>query len=109
MINNTSLANSYNRHLRINLENVNWTPYRQVKTGEIPLDSSKYYLLNDHDMFELYEKVSNEYLRWDLNVLNGKVYEYNEKLFTKHSQDITNLDMFDTFINDYKAAKEIYD
>lgn len=109
MINNTSLANSYNRHLRINLENVDWTPYRQVKSGEIPLDSSKYYLLNDHDMFELYEKVSNEYLRWDLNVLNGKVYEYNEELFTKHSQDITNLDMFDTFINDYKAAKTIYD
>ena len=109
MINTSNLDPSYDKHLAINLENVDWTPYRLVELGEIPEEGKTYYKLNDHDVFELYEKTSNKYLNWDLNVSNGVVYEYKTEIFDAHSNDIINLDMFDTFINDYAEAKSVYD
>ena len=109
MINTSNLDPSYDKHLAINLENVDWTPYRLVELGEVPEEGKTYYKLNDHDVFELYEKTSNKYLNWDLNVSNGIVYEYKTEIFDAHSNDIINLDMFDTFINDYAEAKSVYD
>jgi hypothetical protein len=75
MIDNPSLdLGKYDKHLAINIENVKWTPYRLVEVGETPDVNNTYVLLNDHDAFVEYAKVSGEYPKWDLNVLNGKVY-----------------------------------
>lgn len=109
MIANTRLDDSYDRHLYVNLENVEWTPYRQMEEGEIALPDGVYYLLNDHDELKPYNKVSNEYPQWTLNVLNGKVFEYQASKFNGHESDIISLDMFDEFINDYQEAKDVYD
>jgi hypothetical protein len=54
MIAKTNLNPAYDKHLAVNLENVHWTPYRLVETGEIPEESKVYYKLNDHNTFELY-------------------------------------------------------
>lgn len=109
MIAKTNLNPIYDKHLAVNLENVHWTPYRLVEVGETPEEEAVYYKLNDHNTFDLYQKISNEYPNWELNVANGSIYEYQATTFTGHQNDIVNLDMFDTFINDYSTAKEVYD
>lgn len=109
MITNTNLSEAYDKHLSINLEKVDWTPYRLVEAGEVAENDSVYYLLNDHGSLVAYNKVSNEYPNWTLNVLNSKVYEYIASKFTNHINDITDLSLLDTFIDDYSEAKEIYD
>jgi hypothetical protein len=48
MHNNASVdANA--KKIAINLENVNWTPYRLIEIGEMPEDGKTYVLKNDHD------------------------------------------------------------
>lgn len=109
MIHNENLSSAYDKHLAVNLDKVNWTPYRLVEAGEVALDDSVYFLLDDHDTLQPYAKVSNEYPNWELNILNSKVYEYIEDKFTGHQNDITDLSLLDTFINDYALAKGVYD
>lgn len=105
------LNSSFDKHLSVNLEKVKWTPYRLVEVGENPVDGAVYLQLNDHDILVSYDKQSNEYPQWELKVLNGKVYEDRSQSaeFAGHLNDITNLDLLDTFINDYKVAKGVYD
>lgn len=110
MINNADLdLGKYDKHLAINVENVKWTPYRLVEVGETPDMNNTYVLLNEHDAFVEYALVSGEYPKWDLNVLNGKVYQLNTELLAKSGNVIPDLSLLDIFINDYKTAKEVYD
>ena len=109
MIVNNNLDSKYDRHLSINLENVDWTPFRQVSPGEVPLDDSIYYIKNDHDELKLYAKTSGEYIKWTLNVANGLVYEYNSELFEANQNVITNLNILDIFLDDYIDAKTLWD
>lgn len=112
MIANTNLSTDFDKHLAVNLENVDWTPYRQVEYGESPVETAVYYLLNDHDKLGVYNPIvpnTIEYSNWDLNTANGKVFEYNNDLFIAHKNDITSLEIFDTFIEDYQRAKDLWD
>ena len=110
MINNSELdTGKFDKHLAINIEGVQWTPYRLVEIGEVAEEGKAYKLLNDHDEFIDYSKVSGEYPQWTLNVLNEKVYELNTELLATQNNTITDLSVLDTYINDYRAAKEIYD
>lgn len=112
MISNEQLSSDFDKHLAINIENVDWTPYRQVEYGEAALENAVYYLLNDHDNLVLYTPTvanTTEYENWALNTANGKVYEYDSELFNAHQNDITDLNILDTFINDYKEAKTLWD
>jgi len=49
MQNNAGLLSSYDKHLDINLIEVDWSPFRQVEVGEIATSTGSYYILNDHD------------------------------------------------------------
>ena len=109
MIANSNLGIEYDKHLSINLANVDWTPFRLVEAGEVPESGVSYYKLSDHGTLDLYEKVSNEYPKWNLNVTNGIVYAYREDIFNKYQNTITDLSIFDKFINDYQTAKDVYD
>lgn len=109
MIANKNLDAKYDRHLSINIEEVDWTPYRQVAKGETAVAESVYYLENDHGELKAYEKVSNEYPNWRLNVANGKVFEFLADVYNKNKDAITSLDTLDVFIDDYKRAKTLWD
>ena len=71
MQNNSTLdVSKYSRELRLNLENVHWSPYRKVEYGEVIVTGATYYKLKDNYTFETYAPG----MSWDMDTLNGKVY-----------------------------------
>ena len=92
------LENGYNKELRINMENISWTPYRLVQAGELPVTGATYVKKTNHYTFETYTYSS---ATWDADTLNGKIYEYDSTLFNANKDVITNLDMLDKFIASY--------
>lgn len=85
-----------NNELKINLKQIDWTPYQQVPYGEAQ-GSGPYYRLNDHSMYDLYEE--NDATLWNELTLNGRIYT---KDLTRDTSIITSLDLLDKFIADYQ-------
>ena len=93
-----NLDSGYNKRLSLFLEDVNWTPYRLVGKGELPDSKLKYVKKTEHYTFDhTYTPDAN----WDSDVLNGRIYEYDEANFLANQNVLTNLDMIDTFIDSY--------
>lgn len=93
-----NLDSGYNKRLSLFLEDVNWTPYRLVGKGELPDSELKYVKKTEHYTFD------HSYIpdaNWDSDVLNGRIYEYDEANFLANQNVLTNLDMVDTFIDSY--------
>ena len=87
-------------YLKIQMNNVHWSPYTVVPYGETYDNSISYYKLNDHSKFEPYtEGLSG----WENGTLNEKIYTYDS---TANKELITNLDMFDLFLADMEAVKD---
>ena len=89
--------------LSINLENVNWSPYRQITSGEIYIsaDAANYKRLNGHYQLENYTYNADT---WDDDVVNGNIYLYNNAVYQQNSNVITNLDLLDLYIDSYIEA-----
>lgn len=88
-----------NNILRVNLTNVQWTPYTLVPYGEAQNLNTTYYYLTDHSTYEEYEGTSPT--DWNSYTLNEKIYTFNE---TAPKELITSLDILDTFRTDYSSA-----
>lgn len=85
--------------LRINMEEVNWSPYVAVEIGA-PYDNTEtYYELTDHSTFVPYTfGGANE---WVTKTLNQKIFTYDS---TKDETVIPSIALLNEFINDYETA-----
>ena len=92
----------YDKNLAINLENVNWSPYVRVDSGDpyITEDSSLYFKDNGHNQLLPYSYDSST---WTTDTANGVIYVYHEELNTR---DITDLEsVLGVIIDSYLEAK----
>ena len=86
--------------LRINLENVEWSPYKLVEPGT-PYDPSEtYYRLTDHSTFTNFTFSNAD--EWTNLTLNEKIFTY---VANESSVLINSLSVLDKFIEDYDEAK----
>lgn len=84
---------------RINLEDVDWSPYKQVESGT-PYDSTtRYYKLTEHSTFVSYNFTSNSV--WNEDTLNEKIFTYDSTESAK-AEVIDSLEMLDKFIYQYE-------
>ena len=89
--------------VNIGMIDVKWTPYTQVEYGET-YDSNKasiYKILNSHGTYDNY---TYEPTTWDSDTLNGVIYTYDETAAINTIQDLS---LFDRFITEYEADKEL--
>ncbi len=94
-------ANAAGVRLKIDYENINWCPYRQLSIYDNydTENSDKYFQATDHSRFIPY--VFTNAQDWMQLLKNGKIYYY------EHSDDesiITSLDLLDFFIQDYEEG-----
>lgn len=101
MQNNAELSAKFNKELRINMEKVQWSPYRLVGDGEEPIEGASYALKTEHYTFEPYTVDNN----WNNHTLNSRVYEYDA---TAKKDTITSLDMLDKFIASYNSDENYF-
>ena len=88
------LGSGREKQLHIKMTEVNWTPYVQVEYGEDKATGVSYFLLTDHSTYIDYPANRN----WAEDTLNGLVYTKNLNV---PSNRITDLSLFDTFLEDY--------
>ena len=102
VMSNDALA-GYKKTLGINLEDVNWSPYFRVDSGD-PFDNAKadlYYKDNGHNKLVKY---NYDLETWAVDTSNGVIYLLDE---SKHTNHIANLEILKKIIDNYKEA-EIY-
>ena len=85
--------------LKVQMNNVHWSPYTVVAHGESYDSSVTYYKLNDHSYFEEYTEGT---AGWDNGTLNEKIYTYDP---SANKSTITDLSMFDLFLDDRADAE----
>jgi len=86
--------------LRINLENVEWSPYKVVEPNTPYNANETYYYLTDHSTFTRYTFVNAD--EWTNLTLNERIFTY---VPNEDSTLITSLSVLDKFIADYEEAK----
>lgn len=97
----------YNPNLYIDLLDVNWSPYRLVAYGEVPVDGKTYVMKTDHYSFR--EMTSAERAKWETHTLNGVVYEYDTTFAgSSHANTITDLSLLDAFIASFESDEQYF-
>lgn len=103
MMNTIELRDRENKtktiRLRLNLEDIKWSPYITVEYGTAYNPSTTYYRLTDHSTFVRYNFESAD--EWNNLTLNEKIFTYEEN---EKSNLITSLSFLDKFISDYTRA-----
>lgn len=86
--------------LKIDYENINWCPYRQLSVYDDydSVNSDKYFQATDHSTFVPYTFNSED---WYQLLKNGKIYYYEQ---SDDEGIITSLDVLDFFIQDYEEG-----
>lgn len=102
---NAGLSTDYSKRLAINLENVDWTPYRLVESGEVRNAAATYVAKTDHYTFEDYTYVNDSI--WNRDTLNGRIYEYNASK-AESAKLITDLSMLDEMIASYLSVDNYF-
>lgn len=97
-----TVADGYSKQLSINLENVDWSPYKVVEYGEPYITSTGYFYDNGRYKFTPYVYVDND--KWEADTLNSRIYTFNSEEFTREQTTIADLSVLDTFINSYENA-----
>ena len=95
------------KELAINLKEVNWSPYSVVEYGETWDENKASLYFRDNSRFQL-EPYIYEETTWEAGTKNGKIYLIDNDYFADNANIITDLNIFDTFINTYNAAVEYY-
>lgn len=103
MQNAETLAAGLDKVLRINLQNVNWSPYRQVSNGEIYISTNQYH--KDNGRYKLIPYTYNAET-WDDDVLNGRIYQYTPSVY--EPTVVTDLNILDIYIQSYLDAVEYF-
>lgn len=101
------LGRDKNPALAINLKNVNWSPYSVVEYGESYDESKAELYFRDNSRFQLEPYTYGE-STWEAGTKNGKIYLIDNDYFNKNKNVITDLSIFDTFINAYNTAVNHY-
>lgn len=86
---NVNLTDDYSPQLRINLERINWTPYRLIEYGEVPF---KVILLNEdtyRDDGTYYEFVDGKYVPSTDGFSISRVYYYIPYTYVKKTDHYT--------------------
>ena len=91
--------NSEGTRLRINLEDVEWSPYIAVEPNAPYNSSERYYRLTDHNTFVEYSFANGA--EWSNLTLNEKIFTYNGN---PDQSLITSTEMLDMFISDYEQG-----
>lgn len=91
-------------NLRISVENANWTPYQQLEIDAVYDSSKTYYERTNYGTYNEYDKSTVTPSKWQLDLLNGIVYEANGL----GQSPITSLAMLDRFIADYDNKSLAY-
>lgn len=86
---NETLSSGYSKKLLLNLENINWSPYRKVEIGEVAVEGKTYHKRTEHCTFTTYTPGSN----WDKDILNGYIYEFDPTVDTSVLKDMSFFDM----------------
>lgn len=92
-----------NANLAINLKEVDWTPYKVVEYGESYNAEKADLYYRDNSRFGL-SKYTYEEATWEPGTKNGKIYLYDDSIISP----ITDLSIFDTFIEKYQDAVNYY-
>lgn len=110
-VRNDSTVSYEEKKLRINLTKVDWSPYNAIEYGTPYFsDQAKFYYYDD-GRNGLVRYTRNPDLSWEEDTKSGLVYMIKEKYrdadgnLIDSPDFITNLDIFDTFINTYESAK----
>lgn len=85
--------NNATRFLRIDVEDANWTPYKQLELDAVYDDQKAYFYRNDNCTYTEYTYSSS----WNRDLLNGRLYEANGQ----GRSPISSLAMLDRFIADF--------
>lgn len=88
------VENTANKSLRINLTDVQWSPYIKLGAGATQSSSEEYYYVNDNNTFSPYSNTNS----WTTDVRSGKVYKKIDSTSTKNI--ITDLSLLDTILQD---------
>ena len=91
LINQTK--NNPNQDLKINMINVQWSPYIQLGAGAVKSTNEEYYYASDNNTFIPYNRTNS----WDNDVLSGKVYK---KSSASGPNFATDLSLLDTILSD---------
>ena len=91
--------NTDTTRLRINLEDVEWSPYHVVEPGTPYDPQERYYRLTDHSTFV--DFTFSTAAEWTNLTLNEKIFTY---VANAKSNIITSLAVLDKFIADYQRA-----
>lgn len=91
-----------NNTLKINLKQIDWTPYQEVSYGETQ-GEGPYYELTDHSTYIPY--TGSDSATWESLTLNGRLFT---KDTDRDTSIITSLDLLDTFIADYDNTRDGY-
>ena len=102
MIDLRDMDNVNDVRAKINLEDVEWSPYLVVEPGTRYNPSITYYRLTDHNNFVAYTLPANNAAEeWSNLTLNEKIFTYEAN---PKSSYITSMVLFDKFIADYDRA-----
>jgi hypothetical protein len=90
---------------KIALTKVNWSPYIQLVEGDVYDPTATYFMDDGHYGFIPYEYHAGNF---PIQVLNGEIYRLDESIKTEDINQITDIDMLYTFINDtnYSGTNE---
>lgn len=124
---NAYLGDNYDPSLAINLENINWTPYRLVEYGEVPFkmivldqetyrNDGTYYTLNDEGVYEpsygtfvvnqVYYYIPYTYVK------KTDHYTFEKYDILKSDQTLVDTwkkDTLNSYIYEYDASKDLID
>lgn len=89
----------YNKVLRVNLEDITWSPYRLVEYGETYSASATYVKKTDNYTYEPYTPGVN----WSSDTLNSRIYELDTSISNETLNNITDLSLLDAFIDSYNS------
>ena len=85
---------------KINLTNVQWSPYVLIDDPDLAFDEkAQYFKDDDHFGLVAYTKEDYNALEWKQNITNGQMYEYDANIQTI---DITDVDLLKNLIADSK-------
>ena len=98
------LSADYNKILYLNLENIKWSPYRQVEYGENIKENASYAKKTDHYTFIDYSDTTN----WKKDTLNGRIYEVDNELLETNKDKIVDASFLEALIDSYESVNNYF-
>ena len=96
------MATDSGAFMAINLEDVEWSPYKLIESDTTYTNAIQFYQLTDHNTFETYHHTSD--VIWEDLKLNDKLFILDESVPAADMNLITDLSLLTIFNEDYNTA-----